>query len=99
MEGGILKNEDGIFEGEFKNDLKEGKGKMIDKNKWDGIFEGEWKKGINYGGIRIIYGNLYTESLGGRKIGRKAGRFCDAKGNEFGRIDNEGNFYDEKRES
>ena len=69
---------------------------MIHKNKWDGIFEGEWKKGINYGGIRIIYGNLYTESFSERKIGRKAGRFCDAKGNEFGRIDNEGNFYDEK---
>ena len=60
---GILKNEDDNYEGEFKNDLKEGKGKITYKNKWDGIFEGEWKKGINYGGIRIIYGNLYTESF------------------------------------
>ena len=42
---------DGVYEGEWKNDNREGKGKFTwAEEKWRGnVYEGEWKNDIRHG--------------------------------------------------
>ena len=106
---GIYKDFEGIYEGEFKNDKREGKGKMAYSNTNNGTWEGPWKNDKRNGkGIKTVYGDRYVaeyeddkyveyvERNVERKTGRKAGRYVDADGKELGRIDSEGNLYDER---
>ena len=49
-----------IYEGEFKNDLKDGKGKIIYNN--GDIFIGEFKKDLKEGNGKMIYKNEDNEN-------------------------------------
>jgi len=71
------------YEGEFINDLFEGKGKekifyhQLDNSKWIHIYEGNWHNGTKNGkGVYKTYKNseLYTSYDGNWKCGKKHGK-------------------------
>ena len=68
-------NENLLFIGEYKNDLRNGKGKEFDENNGKLIFEGEYLNGKRWNGIYKQYNfNLITfegEYLNGNKKGKK----------------------------
>ena len=103
---GTFKNSEGVYVGEWKNDKKEGKGKMTYYDKSKGVYEGEWKNNWKNGrGVLIKNGKRYeSEWVNDNEVSyisdddkkkRKAGKFYDADGNYKGRIDSDGNMYDE----
>ena len=99
---GIRKYDDGIYEGDFKYDKRDGQGKMTYNEKYKGVYEGGWKNGKKHGkGTSTEYGERYAvEYYEGEyippSVGRKAGRYLDVRGNLLGRVDGDGNYYDER---
>jgi len=56
----------GIYEGEFKNGIKEGKGKFIYNNKE--IYDGEWENDIKKGKGKFIYDIIIYIMVNGKII-------------------------------
>ena len=100
---GTLKDYDGIYEGEFKHDKKDGKGKMKYNKPWEGVYEGQWKDDKKHGrGVLIRYDERIEDvweddkrNIPTKKFKVKAGRFRDKNGIYTVRVDSDGKMYDQ----
>jgi hypothetical protein len=89
-------NDEGVYEGDWKNDGRHGKGKIIYKNK--DMYEGDWKNDRRRGNGRMITYSDENEYEGNWKNDKKHGYGTMKNGSTSGNGVYTGNWYNDKRD-